>query len=92
MEKKVPVPSKEKVLRASGKIFARTCPGCGTMHQTADQSGKTPCDSCADKMKAEEEAAAKKKGGTKADESAPEPTPEPTTDTETIGGKRNRFR
>jgi hypothetical protein len=28
---------------SDGKIFSRLCPVCGVRHQTADQTGVTPC-------------------------------------------------
>ncbi len=31
---------------SNGKIFVRKCPGCSKLHQTADQTGKTKCDTC----------------------------------------------
>jgi len=41
---------------SDGKVFVRTCRKCGQMHQTADQSGKSPCDVCAAPSKAPTEA------------------------------------
>ena len=31
---------------SDGKVFVRECPACGKLHQTADQTGKSKCDTC----------------------------------------------
>lgn len=44
-----------------GKVFVRECPSCHKLCQTADQTGKSPCDECAAKGDRSEARASAKK-------------------------------